>query len=81
MDCSPPGSSVHGILQEGILQWVAIFFSVVCRNLFTHPSAKDTKKCFQKCFQMHGHEQTSVVQIATLEIVVWVLTLYVISSR
>ena len=24
MDCSPPGSSVHGILQAGILKWVAI---------------------------------------------------------
>ena len=24
MDCSPPGSSVHGILQERILEWVAI---------------------------------------------------------
>ena len=27
MDCSPPGSSVHGILQAGILEWVAIPFS------------------------------------------------------
>ena len=27
MDCSPPGSSVHGILQAGIPEWVAIFFS------------------------------------------------------
>ena len=27
MDCSPPGSSVHGILQAGILEWVAIAFS------------------------------------------------------
>ena len=27
MDCSPPGSSVHGILQTRILQWVAIPFS------------------------------------------------------
>ena len=27
MDCSPPGSSVHGILQAGILQWVAVPFS------------------------------------------------------
>ena len=27
MDCSPPGSSVHGILQARILQWVAIAFS------------------------------------------------------
>ena len=27
MDCSPPGSSVHGILQARILEWVAIHFS------------------------------------------------------
>ena len=27
LDCSPPGSSVHGILQAGILEWVAIPFS------------------------------------------------------
>ena len=27
MDCSPPGSSVHGILQARILEWVAILFS------------------------------------------------------
>jgi len=27
MDCSPPGSSVHGILQTRILQWVDIPFS------------------------------------------------------
>ena len=27
MDCSPPGSSVHGILQARILEWVAMPFS------------------------------------------------------
>ena len=27
LDCSPPGSSVHGIFQAGILEWVAIPFS------------------------------------------------------
>ena len=27
MDCSPSGSSVHGILQAGILEGVAISFS------------------------------------------------------
>ena len=26
--CSPPGSSVHGILQARILEWVAISFSI-----------------------------------------------------
>ena len=29
MDCSPPGSSIHGILQARILEWVAISF---CRG-------------------------------------------------
>ena len=27
IDCSPPGSSVHGILQTGILEWVDMPFS------------------------------------------------------
>ena len=27
MDCSPPGSSVHGIFQARVLEWVAIAFS------------------------------------------------------
>ena len=29
MDCSPPGSSVHGIFQARVLDWVAISFSRV----------------------------------------------------
>ena len=27
MDCGPPGSSVHGIFQAGVLEWGAISFS------------------------------------------------------
>ena len=27
MDCSPPGSSIHGVFQARILEWVAISFS------------------------------------------------------
>ena len=27
MDCSLPGSSIHGICQAGVLEWVAIAFS------------------------------------------------------
>ena len=27
IDCSPPGSSVHGITQASVLEWVAISFS------------------------------------------------------
>ena len=30
MDCSLPGSSVHGICQAGVLEWGAIAFSYAC---------------------------------------------------
>ena len=32
MDCSPPGSSVHGIFQARVLEWGAIAFS---KNIVT----------------------------------------------
>ena len=37
MDCSLPGSSVHGILQARILEWVAIPFSGDLPNLGIEP--------------------------------------------
>ena len=33
MDCSLPGSSVHGIFQARVLEWVAIAFSTFRYNL------------------------------------------------
>ena len=38
MDCSPPGSSVHGILQARTLEWVAYLFS----RASSQPSIKST---------------------------------------
>ena len=35
IDCSPEGSSVHGILQTRILEWVAISFSRVNLHLLS----------------------------------------------
>ena len=32
MDCSPPGSSVDGIVQARVLEWVAIFLPRVLPN-------------------------------------------------
>ena len=29
MDCSPPGSSIHGIFQARVLEWGAIAFSIL----------------------------------------------------
>ena len=37
MNCSPPVSSVHGILQVGILEWVAMPFSRGSSNTGTKP--------------------------------------------
>ena len=34
MDCSLPGSSVHGIFQARVLEWGAIAFSAIKRNAF-----------------------------------------------
>ena len=34
MDCSPPGCSVHGIVQARTLEWVAISFSNLKENSF-----------------------------------------------
>ena len=32
MDCSPPGSSVHGTFQARVLEWGAIALNGVCVN-------------------------------------------------
>ena len=36
MDCSPPGSSVHGIFQARVLEWGAIAFSTSLHDLDTN---------------------------------------------
>ena len=38
MDCSPPGSSVHGIFQARVLEWGAISFSDVLSYKLKIPS-------------------------------------------
>ena len=40
-DCSPPGSSVHGILQARIVEWVAIPFS----RGSSHPRGRTVASC------------------------------------
>jgi len=39
MDCSPPGSYVHEILQARILEWVALPFSRVLSDLGIKPGS------------------------------------------
>ena len=44
MDCSPPGSSIHGICQARVLEWVAIAFSDT-----SCAAAATAAKSFQSC--------------------------------
>ena len=46
IDGSPPGSSVPGILQARILEWVAISFSNACMD------AKSLQSCLTLCDPM-----------------------------
>ena len=45
MDCSPPGSSVPGILQARTLEWVAISFS---NNIFSSNFSYSIECCQMK---------------------------------
>ena len=46
MDCSPPGSSVHGILQARVLEWGAIAFF---EQVHTAATAAAAAKLLQLC--------------------------------
>ena len=53
MHGSPPGSSVHGILQARILEWIAIPFSRDLPNTEIEP--RIAKRNFPHCRQMLYH--------------------------
>ena len=54
MDCSLPGSSLHGILQARILEWVAICFSTMrTRGTLNHFRVHEIKAPFMKIL---GHD-------------------------
>ena len=44
MDCSPPGSSILGIFQAGVLEWGAIAFSKYSQNPTICSSCTHTHK-------------------------------------
>ena len=50
LDCSPPGSSVHGIFQARILEWVAIFLLQWTLLLSSKDSIKTKLKCIIPSF-------------------------------
>ena len=68
MDCSLPGSSVHGIFQAGVLEWGAIAFSVVGGAA---AAAKSRQLCLTLCDPIDGSPPGSpvpgILQARTLE--------------
>ena len=69
MSCSPPGSSVHGIWQARILEWVAISFSTYM--LAAAAAAKSLQSCPTLCDPIDGSPPGSpfpgILQARTLE--------------
>ena len=70
-DGSPPGSSVPGILQARILEWVAISFSNACMH------AKSLQSCSTLCDPMdssplgssvHGILQARILELVAISI-------------
>ena len=49
MDCSPPGSSIHGIFQATVLKWGAIAFSEVRLQQYANQELPDVETRFQRC--------------------------------
>ena len=55
MDCSLPGSSIHGIFQARVLEWGAIAFSVLSLGLYKYTCIYQDRS-FYLCFFFHfGH--------------------------
>ena len=52
MNCSPPGSSVHGIFQVRVLEWGAIAFS----GLVLHSKSKSTNHHIDYLLLEEGRE-------------------------
>ena len=68
MDCSPPGSSVHGIVQARVLEWGAIAFSMneVQNRGFCHCWRKDHGEVYLPPPQSEMYSFGTVIREAVL---------------
>ena len=75
MDCSLPGSSIHGIFQARVLEWVAIAFSVIfpAAAAAVAAAAKSLQSCLTLCNPKDGNPSGSPVHgILQARILEWV---------
>ena len=64
VDCSPPGSSVHGFLQAKILEWVAICYAMLCyaKSLQSCPTLSNPMDCSLPSSSIRGIFQARVLE-------------------
>ena len=55
MDCSLPGSSIHGIFQARVLEWGAITFSDTHTHTHTHTVETYVQHQYASIFWGNGH--------------------------
>ena len=57
IDCSPPGSSIHGVFQTRVLEWGAIAFSEIQPNncTYEHLCLKNENFCFHENLYTNIH--------------------------
>ena len=66
MDCSPPGSPVHVILQARLLEWIAI--PLLQRIFLTQGSNPGLLHCRQILYHLSYREKEEFHMISSLEI-------------
>ena len=80
MDCSLPGSSVHGIFQARVLEWVVIAFSEGLFAIAT--AAKSLQLCPTLCDPIDGSPPGSPVPgILQARVLEWVVISFSIISH
>ena len=62
MDCSPPGCSVHGILQAAVLEWEAIPFS----GDLADPGAEPRSPAFRQILDRLSRQGSPQVLVSQL---------------
>ena len=74
MDCSPPGSSIHGFLQARVLEWGAISFSVIFSSIMliiyfhpiTHLFASERKSVMSLCLSSNLRSYKNILRKGSL---------------
>ena len=81
MDSSPPGSSVHGILQARILEWVAISFSLnvldvpkIDEGVWTFKDYRLNSSVFWRASHVQCHRHPKILSFEISKVIFFLIT-------